>query len=44
MKIILGIVLGIVIYHYFPGELQGLAEQAGSYIHQGASYVADNTK
>jgi len=44
MKLIIGFILGVVAYHYFPGELQQLADTAGTAIHDGAKYIADQTK
>lgn len=44
MKYLIGAIIGILIYHYFPRETQQLATGAGAIIHQGATKAAEITK
>lgn len=44
MKYVIGTVIGILIYHYFPTETKRLASEAGSIVHQGATKAAELTK
>ena len=43
MKLIIGIVLGVLVYHYFPSEVKGVAEKTGEIVHQGAAKAAEMT-
>ena len=44
MKYIVGFVIGILVYHYYPSETKKLATEAGSIVHQGATKAAELTK
>lgn len=44
MKYIIGIIIGILVYHYYPTETKKLAREAGSIVHQGALKAAEATK
>jgi len=44
MKLIIGFILGVVAYHYFPAELDQVATTAGDMVHEGANYIANRTK
>ena len=44
MKIIIGVVLGVLVYHYYPSEVIGFAEKTSEIIHEGASKAAEATK
>ena len=44
MKYIVGIIIGILVYHYYPQQTRDLATQAGSIVHQGALKAAEATK
>ena len=44
MKYIVGIIIGILVYHYYPTETKKLAREAGSIVHQGATKAAELTK
>ena len=43
-KIIIGVVLGVLIYHYYPSEVVGFAEKTSEIVHEGASKAAEMTK
>ena len=43
MKLIVGIVLGVLVYHYFPSEVKSVAEKTGEIVHQGAAKAAEMT-
>lgn len=43
MKYIVGAIIGILIYHYYPSETQNLASQAGAIVHEGAKKAAEIT-
>ena len=44
MHIILGVLLGFLIYHYYPAEVEGVTKQANSAVHVTASKVAKATE
>jgi hypothetical protein len=43
-KIIIGVVLGVLVYHYYPSEVVGFAEKTGEIVHEGASKAVELTK
>lgn len=43
MKLIIGMALGVLVYHYYPTEVQGFAEKTGEIVHQGATKAAEIT-
>ena len=43
MKLIIGVVLGVLVYHYFPSEVKGVAEKTGEIVHNGAAKAAELT-
>jgi hypothetical protein len=43
MQYIIGIVIGICIWHYWPNEAAGVAEKTQEIIHQGAAKAAELT-
>jgi hypothetical protein len=44
MRILIGLIIGVLAYHYFPTQIQDVASKAGEIVHQGADAVADATK
>ena len=44
MKIILAVVAGILIYHYYPHEVEGVAKHANNAVHVTANKVAQVTE
>ena len=44
MKYVIGAVIGVLIYHYYPTETKRLATEAGSIVHQGAVKAAELTR
>ena len=44
MKIVIGVVLGVLVYHYYPSEVIGFAEKTSEIVHEGASKAAELTK
>ena len=44
MKLVIGIVLGALIYYYFPGEVETAISKAEEVIHEGAAKAAEATK
>ena len=43
MHIIIGIIIGILVYHYWPSEVKEVAEDAQEVIHEGAKRAAEAT-
>ena len=43
-RLIIGAVLGVLIYHYYPSEVIGFAEKTSEIVHEGASKAAELTK
>jgi len=43
MKYVIGIAIGVMLYHYYPSEVQGVAAKTGEIIHQGATKAAEVT-
>jgi hypothetical protein len=44
MKYVIGAVIGILVYHYYPSETRDLAAKAGAMVHEGAVKAAEITK
>lgn len=44
MQWLIGIVIGILVYHYYPSEIASVAETTAGIVHQGASKIADVTE
>ena len=44
MHIILAVIAGILIYHYYPHEVEGVAKQANNAVHVTANKVAQATE
>lgn len=44
MPIILAFVLGLLVYHYYPTEVEGVTKQANAAVHVTASKVAKATE
>jgi hypothetical protein len=44
MKYLIGAIVGILIYHYYPSETRQLASGAGAIVHEGAKKAAEVTK
>lgn len=44
MHIIIGVLIGFLIYHYYPSEVQGVTKQANEVVHSTASKVAKATE
>ena len=44
MKYVIGVVIGILVYHYYPSETRDLATKAGAIVHEGAVKAAEITK
>ena len=44
LKLIIGAVIGIVIYHNFPSEVQSFATKTNEVVHEGAAKAAEMTK
>lgn len=44
VKVILGIVAGVLLYHYYPDQVRDGAEKTAEIVHKGASVIADQTK
>ena len=44
MKLIVGIVIGALLYYYFPSHVETAVQKAGEVIHEGAAKAAEATK
>ena len=44
MHIIIGIILGFLIYHYYPTQVEGITKEVNTAVHKGASEVAKATE
>ena len=44
MKLVIGIVIGALVYYYFPGHVETAAKKAEEVIHEGAKKAAEATK
>ena len=44
MKLVIGIVIGALIYYYFPTQVETAVKKAEEVIHEGASKAAEATK
>lgn len=44
MHIILGIIIGFLIYHYYPSEVEGVTKQANAVVHKASKEVARATE
>jgi Na+/H+-translocating membrane pyrophosphatase len=44
MKLVIGIVIGALIYYYFPSQVETAVKKAEEVIHEGASKAAEVTK
>lgn len=43
MKYIVGAIIGVMVYHYWPSEVRGVASQAGAIVHEGAKKAVEIT-
>jgi hypothetical protein len=43
MKYAIGAIIGILIYHYWPHQVQDMASQAGAIVHEGAKKAVEIT-
>ena len=44
IKLLIGVVIGVLIYHYYPDQVKDAAATAGEIVHEGASKAAEITK
>jgi Na+/H+-translocating membrane pyrophosphatase len=44
MKLVIGIVIGALLYYYFPSEVETAVQKAGEVVHEGAAKAAEATK
>jgi hypothetical protein len=44
MKYVVGAVIGIFIYHYWPDKVRDVAEQTGVIVHEGAKKAVEITR
>lgn len=44
MRLVLGIVIGAVVYYYWPGHVETAVKKAEEIIHEGAAKAAEATK
>ena len=44
MKLVIGIVIGALIYYYFPTQVETAVQKAEEVIHEGAAKAAEATK
>ena len=40
MQYVIGILLGFLIYHYYPTQVEGVTKQANSFVHKSAKEIA----
>ena len=44
MRLVIGIVIGALLYYYFPSEVETVVQKAGEVVHEGAAKAAEATK
>ena len=44
MQYIIGILIGFLIYHYYPTQVEGVTKEANSVVHKGATEIAKATE
>jgi hypothetical protein len=44
MPYIIGILIGFLIYHYYPTQVEGVTKEVNSAVHKGASKIAEVTE
>jgi Na+/H+-translocating membrane pyrophosphatase len=44
MKLVVGIVIGALLYYYFPSEVETAISRVGEVVHEGAAKAAEATK
>jgi hypothetical protein len=44
MQYVIGILIGFLIYHYYPTQVEGVTKQANSVVHKSASEIAKATE
>ena len=44
MQIVLAVIAGILIYHYYPTQVEGVAKQANAVVHKASKEVAQATE
>ena len=44
MKLVIGIVIGALVYYYFPSEVENVVKKAEQVVHEGAAKAAEATK
>lgn len=44
MKYVIGAVIGVLIYHYYPAEVKDIADKAGGIVHNSAVKAAELTR
>jgi Na+/H+-translocating membrane pyrophosphatase len=44
IKLVIGIVIGALVYYYFPSEVETAVKKAEQVVHEGAKQAAEATK
>ena len=44
MKLVIGIVIGALVYYYFPSEVETAVQKVEAVVHEGAAKAAEATK
>ena len=44
MKLVIGIVIGALVYYYFPSEVETAVKKVEEVVHEGAAKAAEATK
>lgn len=44
IRLVIGFVLGVLAYHYYPDQIRDAAAKTGEIVHEGAAKAAEITK